>query len=464
MLRRLLFITVMLLLVVAHSPSWAIEIRNMHTGQEGKRAYIQYDLSGKPGEKEADITVTIEIGGEQYNPDKLSLSGDLGKNVKAGIGKRIWWDLLKDMPAGYDGEVVWTLDASFTAEQLAQFKSIKEREKHMEQERLRPLISPPIVPAPQQQIAAVSKPALERPQPTTATLAGETVFVTSDRTVFDQRHGLMWAKLGDDTADKLTYDRARSYIARMNRENFGGYNNWRLPGDADVAKLYASTDVLAKRSGKAPIKVLLSYFPNLENWHYWQDGPSSRPLGKGQQYSRSFDIEDGSATGDLKDDNLSILPVRETTVPAQIQPQKSAIIDTNKIFSDQASGLIWTQQANLPAERLTHDRALGFVRKLNNDTYAGYNDWRLPTVNDFKHLYTYVSKKAGASGRSLDVIMTTFSGYQPWYYWTSTFDISYSRRPAYAFDLESGSIKAFYTDDINCLLAVRGTTRTPAQE
>jgi len=87
------------------------EIKNLRTGQQGNTAFATFDLQGKPGELEADVLVTIELHGEKYKADKLSLTGDFGKNVKTGLKRKIAWDLLKDMPAGYDGDLTWYVDA-----------------------------------------------------------------------------------------------------------------------------------------------------------------------------------------------------------------------------------------------------------------------------------------------------------------------------------------------------------------
>lgn len=302
MMIRLALLTGLLLLTAMHSTARALEVRNLHIGQVGKRAYLQYDLTGKPGEKEANITVSITIDGERYSHDKLALSGDFGNKVKVGIGKRVWWDLLKDMPAGYDGEVIWALDAALTPEHLALIKEQKTAGEPPKAERLQP--------TPVQQAKPVHTPVTTIPQ-------DNSIFKSTSHAVIDTRTGLMWAKLGETTTERFNYDRARTFIKKMNMEKFGGFDDWRLPGDIEVARLFESAALITKKTKKPAMKVLLSYFPNLEDWHYWQDPPNSRPLGRGLQYRRSFDIEDGSATADLASDELCILPVRAVSNPAQ---------------------------------------------------------------------------------------------------------------------------------------------------
>lgn len=105
------------LLLVNDSPTiLAAEIRNLKTGQQGNHPFALYDLVGKPGEMEAEVQVVIEVGGDKYTADKLTLRGDVGKGVKAGVGKRITWELLKDMPAGFDGEITWDIEVAGSAD------------------------------------------------------------------------------------------------------------------------------------------------------------------------------------------------------------------------------------------------------------------------------------------------------------------------------------------------------------
>ncbi len=101
-----------LLLLFFSTPLMAAEIKNLRTGQQENRAFAAFDLQGKPGEKEAEVRVILEIGGDHYESGRLSLTGDFGKTVKVGVGKIIYWDVLKDMPSGLEGNVFWNIETS----------------------------------------------------------------------------------------------------------------------------------------------------------------------------------------------------------------------------------------------------------------------------------------------------------------------------------------------------------------
>ena len=68
-------------------------------------------------------------------------------------------------------------------------------------------------------------------------------------------------------------------------------------------------------------------------------------------------------------------------------------IDT---VTDNLTGLVWTKDANVPgpsvcspATTKTWQEALDYVKCLNNNSYLGYNDWRLPNRRELKSLIDY---------------------------------------------------------------------------
>jgi len=94
----------------------AAEVKNLKGWMEGDLGVISYDLVGNLGERQADVSVYLEISGNRYRADQLSLKGDYGEKVAVGREKRFTWDILKDFPAGFEGDTIWDVTASGSPE------------------------------------------------------------------------------------------------------------------------------------------------------------------------------------------------------------------------------------------------------------------------------------------------------------------------------------------------------------
>jgi hypothetical protein len=86
--------------------------------------------------------------------------------------------------------------------------------------------------------------------------------------------------------------------------------------------------------------------------------------------------------------------------------------------------LMWTRNANIPVRAMMYPDAQKHIEKLNRERYAGYNDWRIPTREDFEGL-VFFGKKAGwgygLAHHIADYLTSCgFDSVQPGYYWTST--------------------------------------------
>jgi hypothetical protein len=55
-------------------------------------------------------------------------------------------------------------------------------------------------------------------------------------------------------------------------------------------------------------------------------------------------------------------------------------IDRDRFVVDEATGLMWQQSGS--SDRMNFDGAMGYIDELNRQKYAGFNDWRLPTLEE----------------------------------------------------------------------------------
>ena len=63
------------------------------------------------------------------------------------------------------------------------------------------------------------------------------------------------------------------------------------------------------------------------------------------------------------------------------------ILDSNRVIIDAATDLMW-QQAGSP-EKMTWPQAKAYLRRLNQAYFAGYADWRLPTIVELASLLEF---------------------------------------------------------------------------
>jgi len=171
-----LFLMLLILGAIPYMAS-AAEVKNLKVGQIGDNAVATYDLVGRAGEQDAELTVVITIGNERRTSDQLSLTGDFGKGVKVGTGKKIVWNVLKDFPTGTgDNDLSWAVKAVNAAGS-----------------------------------------------------ASSTLVDMHDGTIYDTDTQLSWLKDAGAGGEK-NWEDANAWVASLNSGNgFAGLDGWRLP-------------------------------------------------------------------------------------------------------------------------------------------------------------------------------------------------------------------------------------------
>jgi len=100
---------------------------------------------------------------------------------------------------------------------------------------------------------------------------------------------------------------------------------------------------------------------------------------------------------------------------------------TGTVLTDNLTGLMWPQDGDIPTFSICTGglkdwpSALAYVACLNSQQYLGFNDWRLPNVNELESLVTadQLNIADWLNGQG-------FRNMQSSYYWTSTSDPIYS--------------------------------------
>jgi len=185
-----LIILFSLMVLVAQS-AFALELKNIEAGQNGGNLYIKYDIINMPGELYADVLLEIEIDGNVYNSNKLAMRGDVGSSIPVGKNKRIVWSILKDMPAGYEGEITWYLDT-------------KNNTKNDDPFNIYPKKVAPIK--------------------------------LTDKTVLDKTSNIMWVR-STEFGSPASLAQAEGIVEKMNIEKYAGYSDWKIPSKLEWDKL-----------------------------------------------------------------------------------------------------------------------------------------------------------------------------------------------------------------------------------
>jgi hypothetical protein len=55
-------------------------------------------------------------------------------------------------------------------------------------------------------------------------------------------------------------------------------------------------------------------------------------------------------------------------------------MNNNKTWIDKNTNLMW--QFDIDKERVTFDEAIDYIEKLNDKKFAGFDDWKIPTIDE----------------------------------------------------------------------------------
>jgi hypothetical protein len=236
--------------------------------------------------------------------------------------------------------------------------------------------------------------------------------INGDKVVIDRATGLMWHQSG--SSDRMKYENAELWINDLNSNGYAGYHDWRLPTLEEGASLLESS----KKNGYLYIDPI---FSNKQQWMWTGD-----TFGSGAAWVVNF------YDGNVFPDNHFVIPVRPVRsaqstitklqslrqshsmfsgtrlrssymtlsiddVKAMLNRKgffertwnksgsfnnnyQSRTINGDKIVIDRATGLMWHQSGS--AKWMSYEKAEQWIRDFNRRGYAGFNDWRLPTLEE----------------------------------------------------------------------------------
>jgi tetratricopeptide (TPR) repeat protein len=253
-----------------------------------------------------------------------------------------------------------------------------------------------------------------------------------DGTITDKATGLMWQKSGSSRAK--TWKRARTYVKQLNK-GFAGYSDWRLPTVEELASLLRKdenngihTDPLFDKkqkscwsSDKGPPRSSTSPHVWHVNFREGSLGLTVLPLYPGavptRRYVRAVRLvkksaqvkPSGKSSGEQEGRKLVRQKVEKGSlrkVPKQLlerdirrmvltydfydgalnlkgSSDNDFVDNGDGTITDNRTGLMWQKSGSSRVK--TWKRARTYVKRLNKG-FAGYSDWRLPTIDELASL------------------------------------------------------------------------------
>ncbi len=180
-----------------------------------------------------------------------------------------------------------------------------------------------------------------------------------EKTVYDNNTFLEWQSNVSDV--KYHHAGAVSYCDSL---SYGGYDDWRLPS---VKELLTIIDY-----SKNGIMIDENYFTDTPASYLWADKESLASA----NYFWSVNLPDGMVAANYYDSEYNVKCVRNSqNIPAQNFSEETTGADT--IFTDSSTKFQWTMTFNGKTWK-------DAVSSCENLSYAGYNDWRLPNINELE--------------------------------------------------------------------------------
>jgi len=252
-------------------------------------------------------------------------------------------------------------------------------------------------------------------------------------TVKDEITGLTWQKSHDTGA--YYWAATQTVVNNLNQQNYGGYNDWRLPTIKELNSLWNGS------TGWPYIDTryfTINYSSEEELSHaiFWSSDKYTGVLGNisgdGHGVAPGDELAFGVnfGTGHIKAYSISAGPKHLVRCVRGNLAYAVNLFQNNGdgTISDLATGLMWQQTDN--GSGMDWEHALAYAQTQNNANYLGHNDWRLPNTKELQSLVDYTrspyATNAANVGPAINALFSCTGilndgGKADYpYYWTST--------------------------------------------
>ncbi len=257
-------------------------------------------------------------------------------------------------------------------------------------------------------------------------------FEHRNKTVFDHLTGLSWSQDANIATFPCTWQEAFVQIEELNREGYGGHDDWRLPNRNELRSLVSYQARKPALPENHPfVNVFLGWYWSSTTaaihpayaWSVHLEG-ARMFYGRKDQYQLFWPVRGGdnsilAATGQIQcfDEQGQPIDCSFTKQDGALQmgrewPEHRFSLQSD-VIHDRLTGLVWARHCDLSRGPVDWQQALNAVQKANKEGLGGIHDWRLPNINELASL---VDCSAHSPALSQD---HPFTGMQDGY-WSST--------------------------------------------